>query len=542
MKNKREGFADSVISLIFSQGIIKIFGLIYSVYLINKDGFGDKGNAIYMGGYQIYVLLLTISSIGVPNAVAKLVAEKTASKDYRGAEKIFKIAFLCFGIIGFLGTIILFFSAKKISSDFILIPECEYSLMVLSPAIFFVSISSVIRGYFNGVSQISKTAKSQTIEQIFKSLLTILFVQFISIYNKNTMVMASVANFASTCAIIISFVYMLVNYIILKRNQRLQELKFNHVKKMYTNKSILKEIFMVSIPITFSAILGSLNKNVDSLTVVRILTPILGETTAKLKYGILSSKIDMLTIMPLSLNIAFATALVPSVASAMAKKDFDCINKKLYFSLQITSIISFPCAMGLSLYSEQILNLLFPRASSGMELLKISAFCIIFMMYIQTIGGVLNGIGKTNANVFVMLVGVVTKLVFNIILIPINNIYEKGAVIANLFSSIISFILMWNILKIHISLKFNLYYLIKKPLISSIIMSLSSYAIYKWLIILGMGEKIVIIVTIIFAFFIYIFMILFLKVFKKEEIFYLLASNKIYNSIKNTEKIFKKQK
>lgn len=77
-KNKAEGFMKSVLVLMISQLFIKLLGFVYRVYLTNRDGFGDEGNAIYSGGYQIYALLLTISSIGVPNAISKLVSEKVA--------------------------------------------------------------------------------------------------------------------------------------------------------------------------------------------------------------------------------------------------------------------------------------------------------------------------------------------------------------------------------------------------------------------------------------------------------------------------------
>ena len=76
--NKSEGFMKSVLILMLSQVFIKLLGFVYRVYLTNREGFGDEGNAIYSGGYQIYALLLTISSIGVPNAISKLVSEKVA--------------------------------------------------------------------------------------------------------------------------------------------------------------------------------------------------------------------------------------------------------------------------------------------------------------------------------------------------------------------------------------------------------------------------------------------------------------------------------
>lgn len=77
-KIKKESFMQAVFSLMFSQILIKLLGLVYTLYLTNKENFGDAGNAIYLSAYQIYALLLTLSSIGVPNAISKLVSERTA--------------------------------------------------------------------------------------------------------------------------------------------------------------------------------------------------------------------------------------------------------------------------------------------------------------------------------------------------------------------------------------------------------------------------------------------------------------------------------
>ena len=86
---KKEGFMHGVLSVMFSQVLIKILGLVYTLYLTNRDGFGDKGNGIVASSYQIYALLLTISSIGIPNAISKLISERYAVEDYKGAHRIF---------------------------------------------------------------------------------------------------------------------------------------------------------------------------------------------------------------------------------------------------------------------------------------------------------------------------------------------------------------------------------------------------------------------------------------------------------------------
>ena len=89
-------------------------------------------------------------------------------------QKEFKIAFGTFAIIGLIGTMLLFFGAHYISNVWLAIPEAELTLVALSPAIFFVAIISVFRGYFNGRENMKATANSQTIEQLFKTVFTVL--------------------------------------------------------------------------------------------------------------------------------------------------------------------------------------------------------------------------------------------------------------------------------------------------------------------------------------------------------------------------------
>ena len=249
-KAKKESFIQGVLALMFSQVIIKILGLIYSMYLTNREGFGDSGNAIYMGGYQIYALLLTLSSIGVPNAISKLISERLARGDKKGADRVFKIAFMTFAVIGFVGTLILFLGARVIANYWLAIPECEYTLISLSPAIFFVSISSVIRGYFNGIQKISNTARSQTLEQVFKTTLTILFVEIVAmITTTNTTLMAAGANLATTFATFLSFSYI---FALCQRNRkadRKEIINSEYIGEKESVKSIVSKILSVSIPI-----------------------------------------------------------------------------------------------------------------------------------------------------------------------------------------------------------------------------------------------------------------------------------------------------
>lgn len=524
-KYKKESFMQGVFAMMFSQVLIKLLGLVYKMYLTNREGFGDEGNAIYSAGFYIYSLLLTLSSVGVPNAISKLVSERIALGDNKGANRIFKIAFFTFGLLGFIGTMILFFGAHYISNVILKIPESEMTLVALSPSIFFVSLICVIRGYFNGNGTLKVTANSQTLEQVFKTVFTIILVEAVVIATgMNTTIMAAGANLATTVATIGSFIYLFFFY---KNHRTLNVNAPNVITKKESIFKVIKKILYVSMPISLSAILSSINKNIDSTTVVRGLSTFMEESQAKIQYGILSGKVDTLTSLPLSFNIAFATALVPAISYARAKKDMSTANKRVAFSILVTILIGLPCTAGMFVFAEQILQLLFPAQSSGALLLQISSIAIIFTVLAQTINGALQGLGKVMVPAIAFSVGVVVKLILNLVLIPNPAIGINGAAIGTIACNVIACIIGFTVLKKNMDIKFKFSKYILKPIFATIIMAICSYAIY-----LGINSiiprKIATIIAIGSAVIIYAVALIALKVFTKEEIFMIPYGQKIY--------------
>lgn len=525
-RNKKEGFMQGVLTVMFSQVLIKILGLVYTLYLTNRQGFGDEGNGIRASGYQIYALLLTISSIGLPSAISKLISERTAVGDNKGAHRIFKIAFATFSLIGLIGSLLLFFGAHLIANYWLQIPEAEMTLVALSPSIFFVTVASVIRGYFNGRQKISIGARSQTLEQVFKALLTVIVVEIVAILsNTSTEWMAAGANLATTLATFLGFSYLFLYYKS-ERKEIAEEIK-NTVNYKYERVSlIIKKILYVSIPITLTAIMSSLNKNIDSFTVVRNLKKFLPESIATSQYGILGGKVDTLTSLPLSINVAFATALVPAISAAKARKDQKTITQKTSFSLLVSMLIGLPCTVGMIVFAQPILNLLFPNANDGALILQISAITILFTILDQTINGALQGYGKVMIPTISLATGVFVKLILNIVLIPIPSIGIYGAAIGSVACHVVAFtIAIIGLMKnIKLDLTFNKFVI--KPIISTTIMSICSYFIYINL--QGIiAEKMATIIAIIIAIIIYILTVLILKIFSKEDLKMMPAGEKI---------------
>ena len=149
--------------------------------------------------------------------------------------------------------------------------------------------------------------------------------------------MAAGANLATTLSIILSCGYAGLYYKLYTKNSTVENKTIEGCKPERI-RSIIKRLFIVALPITLSAIMSTLNKNVDSMTVIRFLKKLVTETEAKMQYGILSGKVDTLITLPLSFNVAFSTALVPAIAGAIAKKDTSNASKRISFSTNCSKV------------------------------------------------------------------------------------------------------------------------------------------------------------------------------------------------------------
>ena len=531
---KKETFMQGVVTIMFSQILIKVLGLIYTLYLTNRDGFGDAGNAIYASGYQIYALLLTVSSIGVPNAISKLVSERLAVGDNKGANRIFKVALVTFGTLGAIGSMLLFFGAHVIAYSWTQIPESELTLVALAPAIFFVSISSVFRGYFNGRRTLKITARAQTLEQIFKTIFTIGIVEIVAYATStSTEMMAAGANVATTLATFSSFAYLFMYYR-LKRKEIGNEIQSSTNYKYENVKTIVKNILMVSIPLTLSSIMTSFNKNIDSFTVKRILSTYMPADIATKLYGQLSGKVDTVTNLPLAINIAFATALVPAISAAKAKNDRESATKRTSFSLLTSMLIGLPCVVGMIVFAQPILNLLYPNANQGALLLQLISVSVIFSILDQTINGALQGFGKVMVPATALGIGCLVKLVLNIILlkIPFFNIY--GAAIGSIACHAVAFTIVFNVLKKYVKLDLPFNKFVIKPAIATAIMAICSYTLYLLMDRIISG-RLATIIAMLFAVVIYLAAVVALKIYNKEDIYMLPKGNKIYKFLEKTK-------
>lgn len=532
-KKKKNTFAKNVLMLMFSQVLIKLLGLVYRLAITNVKGFGDVGNGYYSAGYQVYAVLLIISSQGIPGAVSKLVSNKVAKGKYNEAHRVFKVSMVVFGIIGFIASLLLLLSANFVSSKILNVPDVSYVLKVLSPAIFFVCVSAVIRGYFAGLGTMKASSISQALEQFFNCVLTITFVY--ALVGKEPYIMAAGGNLSTTLAILISFSYLIVFY---KKNIKewREESDDVVITTKEENKKMAKMIIATAIPLTVGSVISVVTSFIDTVTVSNCIqiaysgilkSKILLEKEAMRLTGILS-KVDTLVNLPLAVNLSFYSALIPEITAAISKKDFKSASKKISFSISSSLLILIPCAIGFIVLADPILKMLYPNASDGAHILQIAAVTMVFVGINHTIQGSLFGLGKMYTPALALLIGCVIKIGLNLVLITNPNINIYGAVISSFICQFVVFMIVYITMKRNIKVKFEPVKHIIKPLLAGLIMGAVIFFI-NYLFNGVIRNSILTIINIMIGAVVYLISVFALKILSKDEILMLPKGEKIYN-------------
>jgi stage V sporulation protein B len=264
-KENKTSFMKNVLMLMVAQIAIKLLGFVYRLVIINVEGFGDIGNGYYNAGYQIYALLLTISSVGIPIVISKLVSERVSIGDYKGAHRIFTISLKLFTGLGVVFSFILFLGAEQIATHVLNISDVSNVLKVLAPAIMLVAASSVLRGYFAGLGSMKAASITQTLEQFLKCVLTVVFIY--SLIGHDPSIMAAGGNLATTLAIVLSFMYLCIFYG-KRRKDILDECKNQTIEmEDKTTKNLIKIILAISIPMTLGSLMSVINSAIDTITI-----------------------------------------------------------------------------------------------------------------------------------------------------------------------------------------------------------------------------------------------------------------------------------
>ena len=415
------GFIKGTLILTIAGFVVKAIGSINWILLSRI--LGGEGIGIYQMAFPIYLLLLQVSSAGVPIAISILTAERLALSDYTGAKRVFTISFIMLTITGLIASLAMYVGADwLISSGIIAEPRAYYSIIALAPAVFFVTWISCFRGYIQGYEMMTPTAISQIVEQLLRVVVMLGAASILLPYGLPEA--AGGASLGAGIGAFGAFLVLLYYYYKLPSSSSSGE---SYDGPRESGKEILIRLVWLALPISLASIMLPLTANLDLLIVPRRLLDAgfaMNEVTELFGYltGMAVPLINLATII----TAAIATSIVPAISHAFAKQDTQGIYDRTASSMRLSFMATVPFTVLLYVLAAPTVTLIYnaPKAELATQ---ITAFAIFFLGIHQVTTGILQGLGKPRIPVINMAIALIIKVALNWHLTAIPELGIGGA-------------------------------------------------------------------------------------------------------------------
>ncbi len=473
---KKDTFLKGAFILGLAGILVKIVGAFFRIPLGNI--IGSEGFGYYQVAYPIYTFLLSFSAAGFPTAISKLVSEHRARGDIRGGHRVFQVSFRILAAMGIVSFLFLGLGAKFLVNNFIKSPSAYYSVLALAPALLVVPLMAAYRGYFQGLKNMVPTAVSQVTEQIGRVALGLGLA--VVLMPKGTEFAAAGASFGAAAGGIAGLLTMLVIYF---RKKKSIVSDFQPIEQ-YEEESvgqITRDLLRIALPIIIGTAVLPLINMIDSMVVLRRLQGIgFSYKEANVLFGQLTGMAVTLIQLPPVITAAVSMSIVPVIAESMVKKDLVAVQKDSKSAVRVSMLLALPSFVGLAVLSTPIMTLLFPREStSAGQVLLFLSFATFSLCMVQTLTGILQGLGKPEIPVRNLLIGALLKLVVTYTLAGIPWLNVRGAALGTVTAYTVATALNFISLKKQIKVKFELMQFVVKPIISAATMGIVVFLSYK---------------------------------------------------------------
>ena len=432
-------FFSGVLLLTLSTILVKLVGLIYKIPMLSY--LGSEGMGYFHSAYEIYAIFCIIATAGLPVALSVLISAALAEEKEEDAERIWQVSLRLFVIIGILGSLLMWVLADPICR-FIKSQDALGCIISIAPTLFFVCVSSAIRGYFQGHQKMLPTAISQLWEAVGKLVFGLLFAHIALKRGASVPELAAAAGWGVTAGTVLSTIYLGIEKARFRKNlcQNREVGPPNYIP------SIKKKLLKIALPITLGSFLISLTKLVDMSMILRRLQSI-GYTASEANetYGSYTTlAISVFALLPTLLN-SIALPLVPILSSAIAGGDRAVEHKMIELSYRINALIGIPSAVGITLFAKPILSLLFANQSDAVEtaapLLSVLGISVFLSCMITATNSVLHAYREVKKPIYSTLLGVLVKGISAYFLIGIPTIGILGAPISSFFCNAVIVVL-----------------------------------------------------------------------------------------------------
>lgn len=436
-KNKIEEksrVASGVAVLSLSTVIVKIVGALFKIPMIKYVGI--EGMGYFNAAYHFYVMLMTLSTSGLPVALSIIISRKIAVGDKVGAARIYRAACIAFCTLGGIFSLLMMAFSGGIS--YLLgIKNARYCLMAVSPAVLFISISGAVRGYFQGFGIMTHTAISQVIESVGKLVFGLCFALIGIKRGREPYIVAAYAIFGLTLGIIISALYLLTAKRIYERKHGMV---FYNVR---LDSEAFSSLISTALPITLASAILSLISLLDTMLIPNMLIHSgMDEHTSLTLYSTYTNLALPIFALPSSFISSVALVIVPAASSASAEGESGKrrLSEVTEFSMKLCGMLTLPCAFGMAVLAYPMLALVF---SSEMGMIKIASRLLVvlspsvfFSGMLTVTNSMLQSCSRQKIPITSLAIGGIIKLICEVLLVSLPTVGIYGAPISSLVCSV----------------------------------------------------------------------------------------------------------
>lgn len=530
-KSKSNSFIIQGSILAFAGILVRVIGLIYRIPL-NRI-LGESGMGYYGTAFEIYNVLILLSSQSMPLAVSKIVSEKLEKKQYKNAHKVFKGA-LIYGItIGVIFGMLAFLGADWISVKIYKLPQVAIPLRILAPTLTVACVLGVLRGYFQGMGNMIPTSVSQIFEQIVNAVVSVIAAYELGAYGYSLSKMADESEtfrasysaaggtLGTLCGAVTALIIMII---ILYRHfgSINSNIRKDITKSVDSYGTITKVIVFTITPVLISTTIYNIGNLLDNPIFQNIMYSISPESTEAQRsavYGNYTGIYRTLTTMPIAIASALSTAIVPSLVRSYVAGYKSVVKNKIDMALKFSMIIAFPCGMGLSVLGVPINKLLFGSSGDGAAPMMVFSIFTVIAFSLSTISNaILQGIDKLKVPIKNSAISLGLHLIILPCLLIVFKLNIYGVVIGDiLFGATVSVLNAMSIKK-YLNYRQNMFETFVKPFICAGVMGAGCFGIYKLFNGLIKINAISTIIAIMVAVVIYALMLVITKTVTEDEL------------------------
>lgn len=440
---KKNSFVDGTVIATVIIVLVKLIGMLYVIPFYRIVG--TEGGALYSYAYSIYLIFLSISSAGLPNAVSKIISEYNALEYESAKKRAYIIARNIIMFVSIITFLILFIFAEEIGRFIIgnlqggnTYEDIAFVIRCVAPSVLIVPFLSITKGYLQGHKFVSKSSISQLIEQVVRILVILLGSYLVLNVFNGTLKMAvgiavSGAFFGGLCA------YIYLRTIIHKNKKEFENDKTVKEIKI-TNKEITKKIIMYAIPFIIINLVTDLYNFTDQILVLRALEH-MNYSTKDVEFiaSSISTWSPKICMIINSIAMGLTIGIIPNIVTAKTKGDKEEVNNKVNQSISMVFYSSLPLATGLSILAKPVWSIFYNDNIYGSMILSLAVFSALLANVYMVISTILQSLNRNKQVYLVSGLGFLTNALLDVPLMLLLNHLGLNSFMGSICASIIGF-------------------------------------------------------------------------------------------------------